>query len=305
MRLVGLLLLVPVAPGCSSASSVPSSTASEDDASPGDTPDGSTGDALASGGDAASLEAGDAGMSSPGVQTCAACTASDCLSALESCGKSHACLDALQEFNACYGSEVTAGNACGGKLASTGSAASALWSCMSSKCRPSCGVAPNDWRGFFDARIYRIAPQVPLGGIEGAGYKVVYSPKKPELVGLWEKAFKYASYWESLGLSLSEENVVRDVLAGGPANKAGVVAGMKVLAVDGHKYSAEVMKDALARAKASSAPIALLTESNEFYETHAVDWHGGERYRVLGRDPSKPDRLEKILAPRVPAPSMK
>jgi hypothetical protein len=65
------------------------------------------------------------------------------------------------------------------------------------------------------------------------------------------------------------------------------------------------MKDALARAKTSSASIALLTESNEFYETHAVEWHGGERYRVLERDPSKPDLLEKILAPKVPAPPTK
>jgi predicted metalloprotease with PDZ domain len=99
------------------------------------------------------------------------------------------------------------------------------------------GVAPSDWRGFFDARIYRIAPQVPLGGIEGAGYKVVYTQKKPELLGIWEKASKYSSYWESLGLTLTEENVVRDVFAGGPASKAGVVAGMKVVAIDGHKYS--------------------------------------------------------------------
>jgi len=77
------------------------------------------------------------------------------------------------------------------------------------------------------------------------------------------------------------------------------VAGMKVVAVDGRKYSSEVMKEALARAKTSTTPIALLTESNELYETHAVDWHGGERYRVLERDTSKPDLLEQILAPKV------
>jgi hypothetical protein len=65
------------------------------------------------------------------------------------------------------------------------------------------------------------------------------------------------------------------------------------------------MKDALASAKTASAPIALLTESNDFYETHAVDWHGGERFRVLERDPSKPDLLEAIFAPRVTAPPAK
>jgi predicted metalloprotease with PDZ domain len=161
------------------------------------------------------------------------------------------------------------------------------------------GVAANDWKGFFDARIYRIAPQVPLGGVEGAGYKVVSSDKKPEFLAAEEKAFKFTTYGESLGFSLNEDNVVRDVLAGSPASKAGLVAGMKIVAVDGHKYSSDVMKDALARARTSSAPIALLTEVNEFYATYAVDWHEGERYRVLERDPSKPDLLEAILAPKV------
>jgi predicted metalloprotease with PDZ domain len=161
------------------------------------------------------------------------------------------------------------------------------------------GVATNDWKGFFDARIYRIAPRVPLGGVEGAGYKVVYTDKKPEFLGLEEKAGKSSSYWESLGFYLNEENALGDVLAGSPASKAGLVAGMKVVAVDGRKYSSEVMKEALARAKTSTTPIALLTESNELYETHAVDWHGGERYRVLERDTSKPDLLEQILAPKV------
>jgi hypothetical protein len=31
---------------------------------------------------------------------------------------------------------------------------------------------------------------VPLGGIEGAGYRVVFTDKKPELLGVWEKAYK-------------------------------------------------------------------------------------------------------------------
>jgi hypothetical protein len=100
---------------------------------------------------------------------------------------------------------------------------------------------------------------------------------------------------------MNENNVVRDVLGGSPASRASVVSGMKLVAVDGHKYSADVLKHVLARAKGTSTPIALLTESNEFCETHAVDWHGGERYRMIERDPSKPDLLEQILSPKVTA----
>jgi hypothetical protein len=139
MRLENLLFLVPVALGCSSASS-PSSTSPGDDESTGDAAvDGAGGDAQGSGEDAADVQAGDTGTSGPNAQSCAACTATDCLSALESCGSSQSCLSALQEFNTCYGEDPTAGATCGATLASTGTDASDLWSCLSSKCHPSCG----------------------------------------------------------------------------------------------------------------------------------------------------------------------
>jgi hypothetical protein len=141
MRLASLLLLVALPMGCSSASSAPTSTASgDDDASPGNTPtDGSAGDGQTSGGDASSPDAGDTGAGGPSEQTCAACTATDCLAALEACGSSQACLGALQEFNTCYAADSTAGATCGATLAETGSEASSLWSCLSSKCQSSCG----------------------------------------------------------------------------------------------------------------------------------------------------------------------
>ena len=40
-------------------------------------------------------------------------------------------------------------------------------------------IAPANWRAFFESRVDRVAP-VPLGGIEGAGYKVVFTDQKPE-----------------------------------------------------------------------------------------------------------------------------
>ena len=161
------------------------------------------------------------------------------------------------------------------------------------------GVAPYDWKKFFDERIYQVAPTVPLGGVEGAGYRVVYVDKKPETLGLREKAFKHTSYGDSLGISLDKDDNVSFAQAGSPAGKAGITEGVTILAVDGRKMSSEVMKDALARAKTGSAPIELLVETDGFYRTVKVDWHGGERYRVLERDPSKPDLLEKIMSPRV------
>ncbi len=163
-------------------------------------------------------------------------------------------------------------------------------------------VAPYAWKAFLDARIYQIAPQVPLGGVEGGGYKVAFSDEKPALETGYEKAFKFTSYADSLGLGLGKESTVRGVLAGGPADKAGVTAGMKLVAVDGRKTSSDVIDAALERASKDRAPIELIVESEDLYRTLAVDWHGGARWRVLERDASKPDVVEKIVAPKISPP---
>ena len=163
-------------------------------------------------------------------------------------------------------------------------------------------VAPNDWKAFFDARVYKVARDAPLGGIEGAGYKLAFSEKKPERLSLREKLFKFTSYWASLGFYLNGDGAVAEVLAGSDAAKAGLRAGMKLLAINRRKYSPEVMKDALARAKGTSAPIELLVEDRDFVETLKIDGHLGDRYVTLERVANKPDLLEKILAPLVPPP---
>jgi predicted metalloprotease with PDZ domain len=158
-------------------------------------------------------------------------------------------------------------------------------------------VTPADWRAFFEARVDRIAP-VPLGGIEGAGYKVVFTDQKPELTKVRERVSHYTTYWRSLGVVLDEKRTIGDVLAGSPAAKAGLTAGMTLVAVGSRKLSPETMKEELARAKSQTAPLELLVEWQDRYRTVKIDWHGGERYRAVVRDSAKPDLLEKIMAPR-------
>jgi len=158
-------------------------------------------------------------------------------------------------------------------------------------------IAPNNWRAFFEARVDRVAP-VPLGGVEGAGYKVVFTDEKPDLSKVRERIWHTSSYWRSLGFYIDEKRTIRDVLAGSPADKAGLAAGTTLVAVDSQKFTTDAMKEALARAKTAKAPIELVVESQDHLRTVKIDWHGGERFRALARDASKPDLLEKILTPR-------
>jgi len=99
----------------------------------------------------------------------------------------------------------------------------------------------------------------------------------------------------SLGLELGDDGSVIDTIEGMPAAKAGIGPGMKLIAINGRHFSAEVLRDALKSAKSGTAPIALLIENTEYYKTYNIDYHAGEKYPHLVRDESKPDLLSEIL----------
>jgi C-terminal processing protease CtpA/Prc len=93
---------------------------------------------------------------------------------------------------------------------------------------------------------------------------------------------------------LREDGIINDTIEGMPAAKAGIGPGMKLVAVNGRQYSADVLHDVLKSGKDSSAPLELLIENTDYYKTYKLDYHGGERYPHLVRDESKPDLLTEI-----------
>jgi predicted metalloprotease with PDZ domain len=82
----------------------------------------------------------------------------------------------------------------------------------------------------------------------------------------------------------------------GPAMKAGLTVGAKIVAVNGEEYDADDLKDAIADAKTGKAPIQLLIEKDKQYRTVTVDYHGGLRYPHLERVPGTPALLDDELA---------
>ncbi len=102
----------------------------------------------------------------------------------------------------------------------------------------------------------------------------------------------------SIGLRLSADGSISDVIEGMAAARAGIGPGMKVLAVNGKTYSAEILRDA---ARATTNPrqrrIELLIDNEGHVATFPVTYGEGEKYPVLERDASKPDALSKIIAP--------
>ena len=156
-------------------------------------------------------------------------------------------------------------------------------------------VAPYDWRGFWTERLTTHAPHAPLGGIEGSGWKVVYDENPSDMMSSQAGMFHFVPAGFALGLNLRDDGGISDTIEGEVGAKAGIGPGMKVIAVNGRHFSAEVLHDAIKAAKNSTAPIELLVESDDYYKTYKLDYHGGEMYPHLVRDESKPDLLSDIL----------
>ena len=87
-----------------------------------------------------------------------------------------------------------------------------------------------------------------------------------------------------------------------PADKAGVGAAMKLVAVNGRRWTADLLRTAVKMARTNSAPIELLVENEDYFKSCKLDYHEGEKYPRLERDSTKPDLLTGILKSRAPAP---
>lgn len=158
-------------------------------------------------------------------------------------------------------------------------------------------IHPHDWHGFFEQRIYAVAPQVPLGGVEGGGWKLIY---RDEPTGMFQasEAGGGLNQLYSAGWTLSSAGVITDVVEGSPADRARLIPQMQIVAVNGRQFSLGGIRTAIREARDGVAPIELIVRNGDFYATHALDVRTGPRYPDLQRDPSVSDILSEIVKPR-------
>ena len=160
-------------------------------------------------------------------------------------------------------------------------------------------VAPYDWTGFFEKRIATIQPNAPLGGITGGGYKLVYTEtpsalekgQEPQAKGEIDARF-------SIGLVLTADGTVRDILTQSSAFRAGLSPGQKIVAIDGRRFTADTLHDALKAHKGGTAPMQVIVSSGDFLRTVQIDAREGERHPHLVRVAGTTDELAKIYAPK-------
>ncbi|HWZ43545.1 MAG TPA: hypothetical protein VNW97_08700 [Candidatus Saccharimonadales bacterium] len=158
-------------------------------------------------------------------------------------------------------------------------------------------VAANDWKKFLRDRLDTYGPGAPLDGITNGGWKLVYDDQRGEVAKATEKVSKTVDARFSLGLSLDEKASVIDVIANSPAWNVGIAPGTTLVAVNGRKFSADILREALQESKRSGQNLDLLMTNGDFFRNYTPNYHDGEKYPHLVRDESKPDVLGEIIKP--------
>jgi predicted metalloprotease with PDZ domain len=156
-------------------------------------------------------------------------------------------------------------------------------------------VAPHDWRGFLQERIDVTSSHAPLGGIVNGGWQLGFGDSIPKLQNHLEEASKSIDVRYSIGLRLTDEGTITDIVPGLAAAQAGVAATGKLVAVNGRKFGRKVLREAI-RSTRDGGQLELLVQDGEFFSSHQLDYKEGERYPRLERQAFPEDILSAILS---------
>jgi predicted metalloprotease with PDZ domain len=158
-------------------------------------------------------------------------------------------------------------------------------------------VEPYDWATFLHQRIDDVAAKPPLDGLARGGWRLVYTAEPTAYFKSAEARRRSIDLTYSIGVTLSRDGELTGVQWDGPAFKAGLTVGGKILAVNGIAYDVDLLKDAITAAK-GGAPLSLIVKTGDHFRTVQIDYHGGLRYPRLERIPGATDRLSAIYTPR-------
>jgi predicted metalloprotease with PDZ domain len=158
-------------------------------------------------------------------------------------------------------------------------------------------IAPYDWKGFFEKRLHETTAAIPLGGVEAGGYKLVYTDAPNIFTDPWTLDGSLNAYG-SLGIHVAADGTVDDPWPGMPAFDAGISNGMKIIAVNGRRFSHDELARALRASKDAPEAMEFIVENGSYFKTVKVNYHGGLRYPHLDRATAASDVLTAIATSR-------
>jgi len=159
-------------------------------------------------------------------------------------------------------------------------------------------VAPGDWRAFIRKHLDTTGTGVLFAALERSGWRLGYSDEKNTYLEYYQKRKQTTDRMASIGIRLDKDAKILDVVEDRAAALAGAGPGMTVVAVNGQKYTAEVLDAAIAQAKLSRKPIQLLVMTDDFYRTLDVEYFDGARFPHLVPIDGASDTLTAVLTAR-------
>ncbi len=159
-------------------------------------------------------------------------------------------------------------------------------------------IAPMDWKGLFDKRLNAVTEHAPLAGIQSSGWRLTYAEKPNSYDKAFQNLMKAIDLGSSIGLRLTPDGKVMDVIHGSSADQAGVGVGMKLLAVNSRHWTPELLDAAITASKKPDSRLELLLENDEFIRSYSLNYHGGPKHPRLERLQGKPNLLKLILKPK-------
>jgi predicted metalloprotease with PDZ domain len=174
------------------------------------------------------------------------------------------------------------------------------------------GVQPYDWGTFLHTRLESTEPLPPLGGISGSGWTLRYTDERPPFIADMEASRKIDPLWpvwrrsgfidlrSSIGLLLDEDGTVLDSAPTLAGYRARIMPGMRIIKVNDAPFSLASIEKAVG-ATLHGGALDLAVANGTHTEHDQLDYHDGLRWPHLVRDPTKPDMLAQIIAPRTQA----
>ena len=147
-------------------------------------------------------------------------------------------------------------------------------------------VQPYDWAGFIDKRVYQSALKAPKDGLTLGGYKLIYDTKLSDYIRASNKRSKQHDLSYSIGMVMNDKAVIKAVIWGSPAFKAGLKTGLTITAVNGKAYSTDILLQEIEANRGQTGKIEIFAKNGDQYDNFLVDYSGGLRY----------PHLEKITA---------
>ncbi len=159
-------------------------------------------------------------------------------------------------------------------------------------------IAPYDWQRFFTLRLSSHAPHAPLAGLETSGWRLIYDATPNDFIAA-SHPNGLGSTMYSIGLAVSGDGTVTDVLREGPSDKTGIVPGVVISRVNGKPWSPGAFLQAIKDTATSSTKVCLDGALLGTQKAYLIKYQGGLKYPHLERIETGRDRLTPLLRPRV------